>query len=155
MNAQTPRTLKHAAEILQAVRDAIPGTDDLATLLPAVDAVGVWLAGRPMGKMVQKLSGEAHSLSDRLRGGSGKGGVRVGAVRSGNLDRFPIGTIVRLDIPGHVNKLAYVTGHEIRENASDAWRGEWLRVQPVFAGTYGYHHEGVEMLVRWCCVWAN
>lgn len=70
-----------------------------------------------------------------------------------NASYYPVGSMVRLDIPTHTPwKTAVVVAHEARTECSDPWKGEWLKVQPVFAGTYGYHNDGPAFLVRPQCV---
>ncbi len=66
----------HAADELQAIREALAGGDDEG-LQARVDAVGQWAAKQKNSKAISKILDEAHSLSDRLAGGSGKGGNRI------------------------------------------------------------------------------
>lgn len=78
LQPREPRSATDAADILDRIRNEVPNSDDPSELLPHVDAVGKWLATQKQSSsLVRKLSGEAHSLADKVTGGSGKGGNRI------------------------------------------------------------------------------
>jgi len=76
---RTFKTMKHAANELQAIRNdfASAAHDPIDQLKARVDAVGKWAAGQKNTKFIAKLLEEAHMLHDRLSGGSGKAGMRI------------------------------------------------------------------------------
>lgn len=75
-----PGSLTDAASMLQSIRDdmASMSPDDAESLLARTDAIGSYVAQHGGNKpLANKLLQEAHSVAERIRGGSGKPGVKI------------------------------------------------------------------------------
>ncbi len=72
-----PKTVTQAANELQRIRNTMTDDHDRDEVQARVDQVGKFLADQKNSPTVSKLLEEAHSISDRLAGGSGKRGNRL------------------------------------------------------------------------------